>query len=367
MEAANESRQRTEQWLAGLGAIAVGAMIFSRAVGSYGGSWAAGVVAILVVMARGSAIERLTLVTLLSLSLMLGGETMYLGIRQTLFVAIFMLLARHAPVAPRPALLCYMGALLIALGLTGEISPLFTVGPAIILLLMAAFLIERDRRVGAVGESNWKVGLLSLVSLILPFLGPGSRSALLVWGGFSLRRLSLSLVAAGLLGALVISTASDVEVFDRITNSYDELVNPFPETGINLRAVELLIFISWWNDASKSEILFGSKDIIYMPGDFLGFLYDPPYVPHNQLIGIVFQFGIFGLSIILIYMYSYWRSVSDFPLGRFVMMLYIVLGFMVIHGFVNQDISIVSGVLLHYLRRLQSTPLLNRAVGMPAL
>lgn len=342
-------------WPRRLGFIAAGAILLFRAAGSYGGAWFAGGLGVAYILAYGRAYERTLLVVLAIISVTLGGEAMYFGIRQVLFIAIFIFFGRYAPISPISAISFYILGLFINIGITGQLSPLFMVGPSIILLISAAYLIDRKK----ISQQDYrntslKVGLLSAVSFVLPFIGAGSRSALIVWLSFSMRRISISLIVAGVLGALIVSAIPQLEVFDRISNSYQELTDPFPEYGINLRAVEAIIFLSWLQSASISEIIFGSKEIIYMPGDFLGYLYDPPFVPHNQLMGLIFQFGLFGFGIIVAYMVLYWRSISSFPLGRFVILVYLILGFVVVHGFVNQDISIVSSVLLYYLHKLSA-------------
>lgn len=328
-------------------------ILLGRALESYAGAWAAGLLAFAFLLLRGAPAERFLLLLLLALSAALGGELGYLGVRQTLFAAAFIVMARYAPVSPSVALAIYACALLLFFGRTGEFSVLFTVGPSIILLLWAAFFAERQRRLARpVAGTGRRVAALALASLALPFVGAGSRTALLVWLVFALRRLSLPILAAGALVLAAALSFPRLEVWDRVANSYDELTNPFPEVGINLRAVELLIFLSWFQTATLSELLFGSRDLIYMPGDFLGFRGDPVYVPHNQVIGIFFQFGAVGSLAILAWFVGYARGMKGFPAGRFVMLAYLAVGFVAIHGLVNQDLAIAAAVLLWLARRL---------------
>lgn len=335
---------------AAIGAFCVTIMILSRAFESYAGAWIAGAIALVFIMVCGSRFERGLLLLLALLSLALGTTLGYLGIRQMLFAAVFMMLARHVPLSPATAIGAYTIGLLIALVRTGEISALFTVGPSVIFLLMASWQVLQQRRNPGSPASGGRARLavLLLSALILPLLGAGSRTGLVVWLAFGLRLLSIPTLAAGVLGILVISSFPDLHVVERAVNSYDELTNPFPEVGINLRAVEALIFLSWAQTATLREFLFGSLDVIYMPGDFLGFRGDPIYVPHNQVLGLLFQFGIVGFVAIFAYFWKYWSFLKPFPIGRFVMFVYLGVGFIVIHGFVNQDLAIVAGVALWY-------------------
>lgn len=356
----------------GAGSFLAALILLGRAMESYAGAWAAGLLSLAFLLLRGTPAERFLLLLLLALSAALDGELGYLGVRQTLFAAVFIVLARYAPVAPSVALALYASALLLFLGRTGEFSVLFTVGPSIILLLWAAFFAERQRRLArpAVGNGG-RVALLSLTSLALSFVGAGSRTALFVWLAFALRGVSVPILAAGALGLAAVLSLPGLEVWDRVANSYDELTNPFPEVGINLRAVELLIFVSWFQTATPWEMLFGSRDLIYMPGDFLGFRYDPVYVPHNQFLGLFFQFGAVGLFTIFFWFVGYWRGIKNFHAGRFVMLVYLIVGFLVIHGFVNQDLAIAAAVLLWLARRLpartEAPPAAAPAAGAPAL
>lgn len=340
--------------LAAVGGFCVFAILLTRAMESYAGAWIAGAVAAAFIIGFGRPFERALLLLLAVLSFALGDILAYQGLRQTLFVALFLMFARHIPLSPTMALAGFAAGFLLALVYRGEISVLFTVAPTVILLLVASWQVLERRRAGPADRKpgTASLALLVFIALVLPFVGDGSRSALLVWLAFGLRLLSFPVLIAGSLVIFFAFSIPDLYIIERLTNSYDELTNPFPEDGINLRAVEALIFLSWSQTATIFEFLFGSKDIIYMPGDFLGFDYDPFYIPHNQIIGLIFQFGFVGAIAIAIYFIDYWKFLRPFPIGRFVMFSFLAIGFVVIHGFVNQDLAIVAGVALWYRQKL---------------
>jgi hypothetical protein len=127
-------------------------------------------------------------------------------------------------------------------------------------------------------------------------------------------------------------------------SSLSELTTPIPEDGIgfSMRALEGLIFLSWFDTATVRELLTGSREIIYLPGVLLGKDPDPPFIPHNQLFGLLFQFGIIGLAALAWYLRDLWRHQRGFPPGRYLFFMLLVPGFITSGGFITTDYAILA-------------------------
>ncbi len=336
-------------WLAATAGL-VGTMLLgtTHASESYAGMWLVGLPALPFLLLFGRMVERLTLIGLAAITLTKSGDMLSQGWRQIVFIAVFMLFARYLVVRPLVAVLIFMVGQLIYLQRLGEISAVFSVTPTVA-LLMAAIGIELQARNEGRRLSGWeraKIGLLSAVSLVFPFIGSGSRTALIAWVAFAIRRMSLGLLLVALMGAIIVSQIPGLLIVSKLQTGISELTNPVPESGlgISMRAIEGLIFLDWWQDVGWIERLFGSAEMINMPGEMIGRETDPPFVPHNALAGMIFQFGLVGILLIAVYFRALWRHQAAVAPARFLFFILLIPGFIVTGGFVTVDYAVLAAI-----------------------
>lgn len=319
-------------------------IVASRVIETYAVMWLIGAAALVFLLLAGRGIERAVLLLLLALTALLHGDQANFGIRQVVFIALFMVFARYLVVPPGRAVVFFVIGLFANIVVRGELSALFVLAPTVLLLLIAG-----DRRERLLAENGkltsaqaWRLGLIQAVSLVFPFLGSGSRGALFVWVVDSIRRVSIPTLLVGGLVLGVVASIPSVPLLNKIGGSFNELVNPAPEEGINMRAIEGLIFVTWIQTATPAEMLLGSDESIYLPGEYLGLERDPPFIPHNQIFGLVFQFGFVGLVAIFFYMVGVWRYMGRFKPGRFLFFSMMLPGFVVLMGFITPDFALIA-------------------------
>lgn len=319
-------------------------LLVGRLVGSYALSWAVGAVATGFVMLRGTRVERCVLLILFGLAVA-SGEQAAIGIRLTTFAAMFMLFGRYLTVNPF-WLFAMQLAFLPAAFATGNVE-LYVFAPAILLLLFAT-LTEQARGGGNGQGTTLRVTLLSVASLAFAGIGFGSRSAILVWLAASIRRLSFAILAAALvIIPAVVVIASDVPIIAKLGNSFGELTQPVDEaTGsISQRGIEALIFIGWVDTATPRELLFGSTERLYEPGDLLGHDDDPPFIPHNQVFGWFFQFGAVGITAIAVYLVTLYRRFAPNRGAQFLLLVLLPPCFLFKHAFIDSDLAMLVSAL----------------------
>lgn len=327
----------------------------SRLLETYAVMWAIGALAALYLLFYGSSIERITLLVLISICSLLPEDQAYLGLRIAAFIAMFMLYTRYLLVSVVAIFIVFVSGLLFSFILYGKYNTLFVLTPTVLLLLLV-LQIQYEAMAARSQVSPWqrlKMVSLQAFALIFPLLGSGSRAALFVWVLHTIRRLSPAILIPSLfIGAALISlpglpifndTGANLEVIERLGYSVQELVDPAPKQRINMRAVEGRIFFEWLDAASARELFIGSNKTIYLSGRFLGLPDDPPFVPHNALFGLFFQFGFVGLVTVLLYMVSVWRYMASFRPGRELFFMLMIPGFIVLGGFVTPDFALIAG------------------------
>ncbi len=339
-----------DRQLAAIGGVAGTILIvISRVIDNYAAEWIIGVPAILLLLLIGTRIERTVIVVLLGISVILGGDQMHYGFRQVVFMAVFMLFARYLVVGPLTVITLYLLGLVGWWLLQGEVSALFVVIPTIVPLLIAAAM--RHAAVREHGRlqpgQSWRIMALSAVAFVFPWVGSGSRTAFFVWVVAAARRITIGMAIVGIIGAVAILSLPGLKMAEKIGGSIDELTTPVAEEGgaVSQRAIEGLIFITWLPTASVSELLIGSRETLYLPGDVLGRDSDPPFIPHNQLFGLVFQFGFIGLALVVWYLLDVWRHMRPFPEGRFLFFMLLIPGFITSGGFITPDFAVLAAVI----------------------
>jgi len=339
------------------GSAATAMVMVSRVLESYAAEWLIGAFAAGFLMLRGSNLERGVIVLLLLISLILGGEQLQFGVRQTMFIAMFMLFARYIVVAPLIALALYLLGMVGYRLVQGEISALFVLVPTLVPLLIAADL-QRRARTRSDGSAGWKIGALSGAALVFPFVGSGSRTAFFAWIVFALRRITVPMAIVMALGAAVILSIPGLEMAQKLGQSISELTTPVAEEGggVSQRALEGLVFLTWLPTATPLEWLIGSNEAIHLPGDLLNNSNDPPFIPHNQFFGLFFQFGVLGLLAIAAYMRGVWRHMSPFPEARLLFFALLLPGFITSGGFITPDYAVLAGAINGLLHRRGTSP-----------
>lgn len=324
-------------------------LLASRVGGNYATTWLIGSLAVLFIAAVGRAHERLVLIGLALLALRLGGDQAYLGLRHVLFLAQFILFARYLVLSPA-MLFCLQSAVLVGVAATrGEGFELFIFTPVVMLLLIASG-IEREasRRDGRIGLlTSWRIAFVSVISLAISTLGLGSRSALFVWLGANARRVRVSSIALALIVAAVIWSVPGIPIVEKLKDSVVELTQPINEVtgGASQRAIEGLIFVNWLLAASPAEILAGAASASYIPGELLAKDDDVRFVPHNQVFGLLYQFGIVGLLLVAYYFRRLYVHLKPSRSASYMMLVLLLPCFLFKHGFLDTDLAMIFAVL----------------------
>lgn len=339
----------TLRWRPVTAVVGVVLLLASRVGGNYATTWLIGSLAVLFIAIVGRAHERLVLFGLVLLALRLGGDQAYLGLRHVLFVAQFMLFARYLVLSP--ALLFVMqSAVLVGVAATrGEGFELFLFTPAVMLLLIAAEIErkarQRDGRIGLL--TSWRAAFVNLVSLGISTLGLGSRSALFVWLGANAVRLRISSIVVVVIVAAVVWSVPGIPMIEKLKDSVVELTQPINEAtgGASQRAIEGLIFVSWLLTASPVEILGGAASASYIPGELLAKDDDVRFVPHNQVFGLLYQFGILGCLLVVYYLRRLYVHLRPNRTASYMMLLLLLPCFLFKHGFLDTDLAMIFAVL----------------------
>lgn len=312
-------------------------LLVGRLYESYAPFWILGMAAVVFITVVGSLVERATLVAFGLLALLPGGNLTDNGLRIACFLALLMVMARYGRLNPYLHLVAQVTMILVADKLETQSIASFAFAPSILMLLLALRIPASARWVGTL-----KVVALSLLSLVFSGLGFGSRSALIVWGLTVWRRSTK--IALGFL-LMLISVAllmPDLPVVAKLLNSSAEVSVAVEDSGtINLRGIETLIFLDYASEASWRELLAGSTREVFIPGSIFGSLDDVLYLPHNQLMGLFFQFGLLGLLSFSVYV---WHLARYYALNRELRFLLFCLlpAFMLFkHGFLDSDFALI--------------------------
>lgn len=327
------------------------AVLGSRLAGRLWGNWAIGALGGLFILLRGQFSERMLLFLLVFLSIFAGGEQIALGLRGILFISVFMFLARYVEINPWFLLVAQLCGLAISMfndiGISFE---LFLFAPSMLFLILSVEVF-RDKKDRLNIGGRIVAFLFTVAALALPGLGSGSRSALFVWSAVNIRRLKIKYIIA--LGGILIAAIpvlvalKDLQVVQKLGNSITEIAEPIdPETGgVSQRAIENLLFLEYVISASSREILFGSTKTILLDGAPLGQDKDVQFIPHNQIFGMIFQFGVLGFIIFLYYMYGLLKYFSVDSFCVFFLVMLLLPGFLLKAGVYDGDLALLAASL----------------------
>jgi hypothetical protein len=316
---------------------AVAALLIGRLFASYTPFWILGLASVIWIALKGNRTERYTLIMLFFLALLPGDQQMILGLRACVFLSMLMVFARYCQLNIYIHLLLQMAMMLATydVGLQGLAS--FAFAPSVLLLIIAA----RHSQTGSTLARAF-VGIYIFLSLAISSIGFGSRSALFVWLISMLRRHRYFLLLLSFIAIPTLSLFSEMPVVSKLTNSLSEITSPLEESGaINFRAIENLVFLDYISSATLPEFLFGSSKPIFLPGELVESLDDPIYIPHNQLMGLLFQFGLIGVVILGWYarsLFTYFRNHSD---AVFFFLVLLPPFMMFKHGFLDSDFAML--------------------------
>ena len=334
-----------------VGAALVVSVLGSLLVGSLAIDWAVGAFAGLFVLVRGRAIERVLLVVLVALCVIAGGAQMTLGLRGVLFIMMFVMVARYVEINPWFHLVVQLVALAIAsLFTAGSILEIFVFGPSVLFLILSDHMIRYPARNGKF-RSGFVAILFNILGFTATILGNGSRSALFIWLAFNTRRLKLKyfliLGAVVLLSIPALLALKDLPVFQKLNNSITELAEPIdPETGgVSQRAYENILFLNYITNASVREIMLGSTITILLDGEPLGQEHDVQFIPHNQIFGMFFQFGVVGCLIFIYFLGGLLRYFFADPFCGFMMLMLLLPGFVLKGGVFDSNLALLAATL----------------------
>jgi hypothetical protein len=246
-------------------------------------------------------------------------------------------MARYGSLNPYIHLIVQAVMLLAADKLGTQSIASFAFAPSILLLLLASRIPVAASRFGLL-----KAATLYTLSLVFAGVGFGSRSALFVWL-LNVWHRSTKIVLGFLLVLIPIALMMpDLPVLAKLLNSTSEVSSALEDTGaINLRGIETLIFLDYLSEASWHELLVGSTRPVFIPGEIFGSFDDPLYLPHNQLLGLFFQFGLLGLLAFSVYV---WHLARYYALNRECRYFLFCLlpSFMLFkHGFLDSDFALI--------------------------
>jgi hypothetical protein len=341
-------------------AVIVVAVLGSRLAGRLWGNWAIGALGGLFILLRGQFVERALLLFLIFLSVFAGGEQIALGLRGVLFISMFMVLARYVEINPWLLLIAQLFGLAISMfNDIGILFELFVFAPSMLFIILSVEILREN-----VKKQNIVKRILAfvftIIALAIPSLGGGSRSALFVWSAVNIRRLRFIYIIA--LGGVVVAAIpvlvalKDLQVVQKLGNSITEIAEPIdPETGgVSQRAIENLLFLDYIISASDVEVLFGSTRTILLDGAPLGQDKDVQFVPHNQIFGMIFQFGVLGFGFFLYYVYGLLKYFSADPFCAFFLAMLLLPGFLLKGGVYDGDLALLAAS-LNWVRRRHLT------------
>lgn len=313
--------------------------------------WAIGVIGAIFLLLKGRGDERLLLIGLTLLALVAGGEQTGIGLRGVLFISTFVALARYVKLNLWVHLgLQSFGLAFAAYGESDAAIEVFLFGPSILLLILATEIVRSANGAPSFGRQA-VAQLFNLASLAISGIGYGSRSALFLWAAVNARRLKLVyLIAFGgaLLALVPVAIAlQDLPIVQKLGNSVGELAKPIDEeTGaVSQRGYENLLFLAYISAASPREILLGSTTAIFLDGGPLGQEDDVHFIPHNQIFGIMFQYGLVGSFLLLFYLTGLVKYFNADPFCSFVMVLLLLAGFILKAGFYDGNLALMAATL----------------------
>ena len=174
---------------------------------------------------------------------------------------------------------------------------------------------------------------LFLAALLSTVIGAGSRVAM----GIVLTRATKKFI---LMSSLVLlfgsNTLINLEAVKKLDNSFSEITQETSDSGlINQRAIENMESFAIFNSFTSREWFFGRGQGFRLKTPFLPEL-DVPFIPHNQVLGILIDFGLIGLVLNLILVIRF------FNLDKAKVWLIMVVGlfFLFKHGWYDVDMGL---------------------------
>ncbi len=329
-----------------IGIIVAALLLLERYCWSYAVSWIAGALAAGILLVRGGAWDRITLGGLFVLAMLAGGTQTELGLRYCVFFALFAVCARHLRLDPTAHLALQMafGVLSVWSGTVNVERYVF--GTSLLLLLRAVLRTRPEARF--VLRERLRTASLIIASLAVALIGFGSRSAVLVWLTVSARRRARLIAALAIIvavGALVLPAAASIAnlpTLRKLQGSASELLTPTADAGqVNMRALEFELYMRYAPKASIREHLLGSRTPILVPGEPLGYDVDARYIPHNQVLGLLYQFGAVGLLLVGHYVFCMLRRYRQHPVAGSFFLALLLPFFLFKHGFLDTDFALL--------------------------
>jgi hypothetical protein len=320
-----------------IGLLCLFLLLLGRAYESYAAFWWLGACAFVFILLFGTVIERLVIITFLFLSLIAPDELMKNDFRTTAFLSFTMAFGRYGLINPYLNIAAQIIAMQISLVLETQSIEAFAFAPSVIFLMIASRITK-----GSGLKNDVKYFILVLMSLLFAIIGYGSRSALIIWLLSMLKRSRVMFIIFLLALSLAFYVSLDIPVINKINDSISELTLEMGDSGaLNLRATELAIFSEYISVASYTEILSGSTRLVYLPSEILGTYEDLLYLPHNQILGLFFQFGVLGLLLFVTYSIQLVRYFSKDKECAYLLMSMLPVFMLFKHGFLDSDLALI--------------------------
>lgn len=331
------------------------ALLVERYLMSYAASWILGLVSVCFLVLRHDVKSLLAILGLSVLSLLAPAELREISFRYVIFLALYLFVGNHTALDPRAHLGLQVFFAILSLFSMGVAPERFFFGTSVMLLMLGMMNpqssgISKNSRAVRVRKYFFLAS-----SLLVAVVGFGSRSALIVWLLSQRKKAIWLLPIAGILGVLIaFSPLISLPFVQKIITSMEELSNPFSENSgaFNLRAYELQLFIGSLKREWVGELLVGSNFPLYLPGEY--YSGDPnqkvPFIPHNQIVGIFYQFGLFGILIVIMVLHHSFRVLKKNTLARMIFFALLFPVFLFKHGFIDTDFALIVSS-LNWLRR----------------
>jgi len=323
---------------------------------TYVASWVVGVISIVFLVWRRDVTSLFAILVLGALSLLAPPELTPTGFRYIVFLSIYLVLANHLTLDPKVHV-CLQGVFLGLSFLSADATfERFSFGTSVMLLMVGMTKMHPGESSNVARIERAKGALFIVISLAVSVIGYGSRSALFVWLFAQIREKiwPLALVSVMGMGVVMFSPLGDSPFMRKLGSSFVELSEPtsLHSGEFNLRAYELALFYGLVERETIGELLAGSDSALFLPSEY--FSEDAngnvPYIPHNQIAGILYQFGLIGLITVVV---MFWRTFNSFKRNKFSRSLFLALllpFFLFKHGFLDTDLALIVSS-LNWLRK----------------
>jgi hypothetical protein len=304
---------------------------------TYSFSYFAALLALGALAVRPSYRDVLAITALFTIALISDLGLIRIEVRYLAFFILFLTAARRLSFNPWLFFLMQAFFLLLSFFSSEVATERFIFGTSASALILLLYLQNQEKGI-------WQkifVNVLSLTSLLIPFLGYGSRSALVLWLVVNWRVTALFLPVAIISVPIFLNEMNiNLPVIEKAVSTMSELFEEQSVYGaFSLRAFENIFFLEWFTTASPWELALGSGYEATMPGDIVGDQYSEfSYIPHAFAFGVVFQLGVLGLIVLAWWMYVFFRY-REYQLNVVLLAsTLLVLGFIVKHGFFDTDL-----------------------------